>query len=260
MSAPSVTLRDLAEDAFAYMEGPTIEFDRRPELVLRNAPNPHPMFGMALRPRLADVEEGLATARAWFAKRGRERYVWFVADASEPDDLVAQLLAQGLTPDEPDPVCAGMVLEHEPEGVDEIEVRKVATYEDSLAGVSLAWRSFDFTPEQIDEAQQSHRERYDLWKDFKGGDNFIAVVDGEVVGSAGAAYLRPGVYLAGGNVAEHMRGRGVYRALVRARWDEAMRRGTPALVVQAGRMSKPILERLGFQTICEVHTLVDSTA
>jgi hypothetical protein len=37
------TLRDLAEDAFAYMEGPVIEFDRRPEFVLRNGPNPHPM-------------------------------------------------------------------------------------------------------------------------------------------------------------------------------------------------------------------------
>jgi hypothetical protein len=57
-----------------------------------------------------------------------------------------------------------------------------------------------------------------------------------------------------------MRGRGIYRALVRARWDEAVRRGTPALVVQAGRMSKPILERLGFETVCEMHALVDSTA
>jgi hypothetical protein len=44
------TLRDLAEDAFAYLEGPTIEFDRRVEFVLRNGPNPHPMFGMVLRP------------------------------------------------------------------------------------------------------------------------------------------------------------------------------------------------------------------
>jgi hypothetical protein len=26
------------------------------------------------------------------------------------------------------------------------------------------------------------------------------------------------------------------------------------------RMSKPILERLGFETVCEMHTLVDSTA
>ena len=49
------------------------------------------------------------------------------------------------------------------------------------------------------------------------------------------------------------------RALVRARWNEAVRRGTPALVVQAGAMSRPILERVGFRTVSEVHALLDST-
>jgi GNAT superfamily N-acetyltransferase len=253
------TLRDLAEDAFAYMEGPTIEFDRRPEFVLRNGPNPHPMFGMVLRPRLDDVDAALVTARAWFAQRGRDQYTWMVADSSEPSDLVEQLLARGLVADV-DPVSAGMLLEHEPEGVVGVDVRKVTTYEESLAAAMLSWKSFDFTAEQVEAGMNAHRERYELWKDFQSGDNFIALADGEVVGSGGAAYLAPGVYLAGGNVAEHMRGRGIYRALVRARWDEAVRRGTPALVVQAGRMSKPILERLGFQTVCEMHTLLDSTA
>ena len=253
------TLRDLAEDAFAYMEGPGIEFDRRPDFVLRNAPNPHPMFGMVLRPRLRDVDATLAAARSWFAERGREQYTWMVADASVPSDLVEQLQARGLTPDA-DPVAAGMVLEHEPEAVAGVEVRKVTTYEESLAGMMLSWKSFGFTQAQMDEGAKAHRKRYELWKEFQGGDNFIALVDGEIVGVGGAAYLAPGVYLAGGNVAEHMRGRGIYRALVRARWDEAERRGTPALVVQAGRMSRPILERLGFATVCEMHTLVDSTA
>lgn len=255
----TATLRDLAEDAFAYMEGPTVEFDRRPEFVLRNGPNPHPMFGMVLRPRLRDVDATLVAARAWFAERGREQYTWMVADSSEPFDLVDQLLTRGLIPDV-DPVSAGMLLEHEPEGVEGVEVRKVTTYEESLAAVMLSWKSFDFTTEQVEAGTKAHRERYELWKDFQGGDNFIALADGEVVGSAGAAYLAPGVYLAGGNVAAHMRGRGIYRALVRARWDEAVRRGTPALVVQAGRMSKPILERLGFEKVCEMHALLDSTA
>ena len=39
----------------------------------------------------------------------------------------------------------------------------------------------------------------------------------------------------------------MYRALVRARWDDAVAAGQPALVVHAGAMSRPILERLGFQ-------------
>lgn len=40
------------------------------------------------------------------------------------------------------------------------------------------------------------------------------------------------------------RGRGAYRALVHARWADAVRSGTDALVTQASGMYKPILERL----------------
>ena len=57
-----------------------------------------------------------------------------------------------------------------------------------------------------------------------------------------------------------MRGRGAYRALVRARWDVAVERGTPALTVSAGAMSRPILERLGFVTVGFAHGLSDTLA
>jgi hypothetical protein len=53
------------------------------------------------------------------------------------------------------------------------------------------------------------------------------------------------------------RGHGCYRALVRARWDDGVARGTPALVVQAGAMSQPILEGLGFEPVATMHVLVD---
>jgi hypothetical protein len=45
-------------------------------------------------------------------------------------------------------------------------------------------------------------------------------------------------------------------ALVRARWDEAVRLGTPGLAVQAQYgTSAPILRRLGFAEVAVVHTL-----
>jgi GNAT superfamily N-acetyltransferase len=53
------------------------------------------------------------------------------------------------------------------------------------------------------------------------------------------------------------RGKGVYRALVRARWDHAVERGTPILVVQAGAMSQPVLTGLGFESHCQVRLFVD---
>ena len=252
------TLRDIAEDAFAYIEGPSVEFERGDELVLRNLPSPHPFFGMALRPRLDDVEAGIGRARAWFAERGREAYMWFVSDRSRPSDLAARLLAAGAVPEPEDPVYLGMVLERVPEHVDGIEVRKVETFEEHCGAVELTWSSFGFTEEQKAELRPKLRERYDQINPLDPNDRFIAIVDGQIVGAGSAAYLPGCVYLLGGNVAAEARGRGVYRALVRARWNEAVARGTPALVVQAGHMSSPILERLGFETVCSVHAFLDT--
>jgi predicted N-acetyltransferase YhbS len=67
----------------------------------------------------------------------------------------------------------------------------------------------------------------------------------------------PAVMLIAGGVLEQARGRGVYRALVRTRWDDAVAAGTPALVTQAGALSRPILERLGFEPVAELEILVD---
>jgi GNAT superfamily N-acetyltransferase len=53
------------------------------------------------------------------------------------------------------------------------------------------------------------------------------------------------------------RGRGIYRALVRARWDHAAARETPLLVVQAGRMSAPVLDSLGFVRHGEIRLFAD---
>ena len=46
-------------------------------------------------------------------------------------------------------------------------------------------------------------------------------------------------------------------ALLRERWEVAVERGTPALTVQAGRMSRPICERAGFEFVAPVRVFVD---
>ena len=46
-------------------------------------------------------------------------------------------------------------------------------------------------------------------------------------------------FLAGATTLPDYRGRGAFRALVRARWEAAEERGTPALIVGAGKMSRP---------------------
>jgi hypothetical protein len=64
--------------------------------------------------------------------------------------------------------------------------------------------------------------------------------------------------MAGGATLPEARGRGAYGALVVARWEAAVARGTPALVTHAGSMSRPILERVGFVAAAEVWFLNDA--
>jgi hypothetical protein len=64
-------------------------------------------------------------------------------------------------------------------------------------------------------------------------------------------------YLAGATTLPAALVRGTYRALVQALWDEAVLRGTPALIVQARMDARPILERLGFRGGPPIHVLVD---
>ena len=62
----------------------------------------------------------------------------------------------------------------------------------------------------------------------------------------------------GGATLPAARGRGAYRALVAARWEDAVVRGTPVLVTQAGALSRPILARLGFREVCTIRVLLDA--
>jgi hypothetical protein len=88
---------------------------------------------------------------------------------------------------------------------------------------------------------------------------YLAFVDGAPVGAASALVEAdcPAVMLISGGVLAEARGRGAYRALVRARWVDAVDANQPALVVHAGAMSRPILERLGFRAVAEHEVLLD---
>jgi hypothetical protein len=82
-------------------------------------------------------------------------------------------------------------------------------------------------------------------------------MDGEAVAAGYAAYTDLGLILFGGATLPRTRGHGAYRALVTARAAEAAARGTPTLVTHAGRLSRPILERLGFEPVARIDRLLD---
>jgi GNAT superfamily N-acetyltransferase len=186
-----------------------------------------------------------------------EPVVWNVGTSATPPALEHRLRELGLRdPDPPlDPVCVAMALASEPPTVDGVDVRRIETLEDHRAGLEIMLAAADWT-ESAAAAERARAERTFEGRTRRGGYQWLASLDGEPVAFGMADRAPAGLYLAGGSTLPHARGRGCYRALVRARWEEAVRLGLPGLAVQAQYgTSAPILRRLGFAEVTSVHTL-----
>jgi GNAT superfamily N-acetyltransferase len=201
----------------------------------------------------SEVDDVLAEVRSLLRARGRDRTQWEIGSAAEPADLDELLLARGLVHDKDPYAVAVMLTSEPPAGPPEIVARRVETFEEFAAADAVQAEAFGL-PE--DEVAESIATLPDRWRDTP---NLIhaAWLDGAIVSAGISAPTPQGLLLYGGATLERARGRGAYRALLRARWDEAAARGTPALMTQAGAMSRPILERLGFVPIGHVHMLID---
>ena len=129
---------------------------------------------------------------------------------------------------------------------------------DYADAAEVRWEAFDMGDEEREHERGflvGYYEDYVRTKD-ESMIGFVATVDGRVAGSAAALLSDRGLFLIGGASAPWARGRGVYRALVAARWRYAVDRGTPALAVHAIRdTSSPILRRLGFERLFAVRHL-----
>jgi GNAT superfamily N-acetyltransferase len=206
----------------------------------------------------ADVGATVEAARTVARERGKTIVAWWVPP--DRDSLAPALEAAGLVNQDTPGLEAienalALVQPLRGERVEGVEVRMTETWDDYRAGARVVENAFRMPPVSDDDL----RARYD---DYRHPDNpgrgFLALLDGRVVGTAFASFGAAGMNLFGGAVLPEDRGRGVYRALVQARWEAASARGTPALTVQAGRMSRPICERLGFIFLAPVRIFVDS--
>lgn len=206
------------------------------------------------RIRLGDVGAALTTARAFMEQHGMKLGSWWLSEHSAPHDVEEQLLARGLRIVDGDYLIDGMLLVKEPPpGPADVEARAVADVHEYVASTEAQWEAFA-TPagQRHDPVEEYKRERQtDVVV------RYAAWLDGEIVGGARAIFTPRGVLMSGGATVPAARGRGVYRALVRARWDDAVARGTAGLAVQAGSKSAPILARLGFEQVCRFRRLQD---
>lgn len=201
-----------------------------------------------VRLRENELPEAVAQVDAFMHESGTKRASWWLTERSTPEEDA--FLAAGLRRVESDYLHAAMVLTKEPPSVEGIEARPVTTLEEYAESRLLALEAFASPHEREPSEEKLAAE----WK-HQIEPTFAAWIDGRMASTGRAVYTRAGGYLLGGSTAEWARGRGAYRAVVRARWDEAVRRGTPALAVGAGPMSRPILERLGFEQVLQFRRL-----
>jgi GNAT superfamily N-acetyltransferase len=172
------------------------------------------------------------------------------------EDLAEALRSAGCRAPEPplEPVFTALATDSEPPDVEGVEVRRIETFEQHIAGLeielaSASW-SEDGAARRRSEAEVSFARRQ-----ARPGGQWLAYVEGRPVAWGSAIAGSRGLYLAGGATLPEARGHGCYRALVRARWDDAVARGTPALAVGAQETSRPILERCGFVKVCTMYEL-----
>jgi GNAT superfamily N-acetyltransferase len=260
---PSVSdqIRRLAEEPETVIDhSPPARCVRTPTYTLGLSPTPTQSVVTGVRTTAAELDGVIAEVRGQLRAAGYTRSVWSVGPSSRPEGLAEALVARGFAPatEAPyEPEMTGMVLvEPPPPAPAAIEARRVRDYDEYLRSMRIA-----ITIMGASEAEGGGwlAAAPQLWSAENGiaRQTHVAFVDGEMVGFGWAVPTPVGIMLSGSSVLPEARGRGAYRALLRARWDSAVALGTPALAIQAGAMSRPVLERCGFQEVCRLAVLED---
>jgi Fe2+ transport system protein FeoA len=242
---------ELAENANTYTPlGPMDERIVNDRYVLWMGSTDEPWSNVAQRFRLHldQIEEVRVEIHGILRAKGRTACTWEVGSHATPDGLVDRLLALGFVDDQPTALAIGMVLTEPPEqGPLDVEVRRAQSPAEHLASDQIAAVAFG----QPVPTEPRPRD------DDPNNVVYVAFADDKPVARASGSFGEHGVSLFGGATLPEARGRGAYRALVAARWEDAVARETPILVTQAGPMSRPILAQLGFRDVCEIRILLD---
>jgi hypothetical protein len=211
-----------------------------------------------------DVDNAVAEARAIVRERASSLIAWWISP--EHASIGEQLERTGLVNEDTpgfESIENAMVLTDAPTGdsADDIIVSEVESFQDFHASNDVTASAFEVPQVMRDEMEAALGRQYEEYvTPGNSARQFNASIGGVVVGTAAAVRGTAGVNLFGGSVVSEARGRGVYRALTQARWQFAVEHGTPALTIQAGRMSRPIVEQLGFTLVGQVRVYVDRLA
>jgi GNAT superfamily N-acetyltransferase len=196
-----------------------------------------------------ELDALIARQRDYFRARG-EVVEWKTRGHDLPAHLPDRLREAGFLPEEGETIMVGVAADMAadpvlPEGVtlrrvaDETDFRAIAVMESEVWGQDWSFLAGDL-------AERSASAPDDVAV-FAASDNGA----GQVISAAWIVFY-PGTDFAGlwgGSTLSNWRKHGIYRALIAARAQVALARGTRYLEVDASDDSAPILRRLGFRAI-----------
>jgi hypothetical protein len=231
------------------IEYPEARKEVLPNLVRFVRPAPGMNFVEYSRLDAAEVDTVIREQVAYFAPMDQP-FEWSVCDHDIPPDLKQRLAAHGFAPDDPD----------DPDMVMVLDLREAPA--ELLAPVAVDIRPITMR-DQLDIVISLEERIWggDFgWMRQRIGDHlaipgylsmYVAYVD-ETPACVGWTYFHPNSQFAGlwgGSTLPEYRKRGLYTAVLATRVQEAVRRGYRFLTINAGKMSRPIVERHGFQLL-----------
>lgn len=194
------------------------------------------------------ADAAIAAQRAYFTSRGTP-VEWKYYDYDTPADLPARLLAAGFEPEDEEVmlIAETAAISHEP--VLPPGVRLVPVTDEAGVAAMMSVRDRAFPGEPPDDLHE--RLLTQLRAAPQSLQMVVAMAGDEPVSAARVEFV-PGTDFAGlwgGGTVPDWRGRGIFRALVAYRAGLAAERGFRYLQVDALPMSRPILQRLGFEPV-----------
>jgi hypothetical protein len=259
----SDSLKAFAEEPDAYInEVPSVAAHiRSSKYLLALSPSPLQSVTCRLRTTAAELDATIGEVRGLLRERNVRSNIWHVGPSSRPQGLASLLRDRGFVPaTQPpyEPLLTIMALVEPPKSKPDsgVVARLARTFEDYLAGLEAVLEAFN---ESEEERVAWRMAAPTLWETQDGDDRFthVAFIDGKAVGAGFSACGSTGILMGGAGVLPSARRLGVYRAILAARWAEVERLGKEGLVIHAGMMSRPILERCGFQVVGHLELFVD---
>ncbi len=190
----------------------------------------------------AAIDEQIA-----FFEALQHTFEWKYFQHDKPRDLLARLQAKGFEIDDEEAIVVLDLTNLSPElrATTEFDVRRLEDPEQVREALSVqdrVWPDGRSQTDQIEHEMRTAPQTIGVYAAYD-GDNAI--------GSGWVRFHETSQFasLWGGAVLPDYRHRRIYTSLIATRAKEAVERGARFLTVDAGSMSRPILERLGFELL-----------